>query len=96
MLYQAGAIAKVVRDRRKGIVAADSEESSIKPVNAFESGVQPIFSGAALIVTRSIEWGQVILGFEQAQKYTIFDEARYRSPCGCMHPAGETLRRRCS
>jgi uncharacterized protein YxjI len=28
----------------------------------------------ALIVTRAIEWGTVVLGFEQANKYTVYDQ----------------------
>lgn len=28
----------------------------------------------ALIVTRAVEWGTVLLGFEQATKYTVYDE----------------------
>lgn len=29
----------------------------------------------ALIVSRPVEWGTVILGFEQANRYTVYDEA---------------------
>ena len=32
-----------------------------------------MFSRSALIVTREIEWGTIVLGFEQANKYTIRD-----------------------
>lgn len=27
----------------------------------------------ALIITRAIEWGDVLLGYEQATKYTVYD-----------------------
>jgi hypothetical protein len=29
----------------------------------------------ALIVARAVEWGTVLIGFEQATKYTVYDEA---------------------
>ena len=28
----------------------------------------------ALVITRNVEWGRVIFGFEQANKYTIYDQ----------------------
>ena len=31
-------------------------------------------SGSALVVTRDVEWGQVLLGFEQAQNYAVRDQ----------------------
>ncbi len=31
-------------------------------------------SGSALVVTRDVEWGQVLLGFEQAQHYAVRDQ----------------------
>lgn len=36
--------------------------------------VAAVLDHPALVVTRSVEWGQVILGFEQAQKYTVYDQ----------------------
>lgn len=56
-------------------MTGNTEESAVG-TSSFTHGVAEVFSGAALIVTRSIEWGQVLIGYEQAQKYTIFDEAR--------------------
>lgn len=32
-----------------------------------------MFSRSALVVTREIEWGTIVLGFEQANKYTVRD-----------------------
>ena len=40
-----------------------------------EATLEPVFSGDALVVTREVEWGNVILGFEQANKYTVRDGA---------------------
>jgi uncharacterized protein YxjI len=38
-----------------------------------QAALAPVFARSALVVTREIEWGTVILGFEQANKYTIRD-----------------------
>eukprot|EP00887_Chlorella_sp_A99_P007876 scaffold20.g7876.t1 len=41
---------------------------------ASELQVASVVDHAALIVTRPIEWGNVLLGFEQANRYTVYDQ----------------------
>eukprot|EP00884_Botryococcus_braunii_P006963 jgi/Botrbrau1/16268/Bobra.0066s0050.2 len=41
---------------------------------ASELELRQVFDNPALIVTRKIEWGTVLLGFEQANQYTILNE----------------------
>lgn len=36
--------------------------------------VQDVVGHPALVITRNVEWGTVIFGFEQANKYTIYDQ----------------------
>lgn len=48
------------------IVAADTAASQAEVAN--------MVGHPALIVAREIEWGTVILGFEQSNKYTVLDE----------------------
>jgi len=36
--------------------------------------VAQVVQRPALVVTRDIEWGQVLLGFEQANRYNVRDE----------------------
>ena len=38
-----------------------------------QAALAPVFSRSALVVTREIEWGTIVLGFEQANKYTVRD-----------------------
>eukprot|EP00793_Prasinoderma_coloniale_P004103 PRCOL_00006278-RA len=52
--------------RRGGAAAA--------PQRGRERALAPLLSHRALVVTREIEWGQLVLGFEQANRYTIRDE----------------------
>jgi len=47
--------------------------SGVLPLNEAERALAPVLSGEALVVTRDIEWGTVLLGFEQANKYTLRD-----------------------
>lgn len=36
--------------------------------------MQDVVGHPALVITRNVEWGTVIFGFEQANKYTIYDQ----------------------
>ena len=49
-------------------------ENQLKPQSGELQGVsgrELVLSPSALVVTREYEWGNIILGFEQANKYTI-------------------------
>lgn len=36
--------------------------------------MEDVVGHPALVITRNVEWGTVIFGFEQANKYTIYDQ----------------------
>ena len=36
--------------------------------------IEDVVGHPALVITRNVEWGTVIFGFEQANKYTIYDQ----------------------
>ncbi len=48
-----------------------------------DASLAPVFSNSALVVTREIEWGTIVLGFEQANKC-----ARATARCGFSHTRG--------
>lgn len=52
------------------VPASSSSDHSNAPPPSLAAAV----SHPALIVARGIEWGNVVLGFEQANKYTVLDE----------------------
>jgi len=54
--------------RRKGIQLAE------QGVQQTESSAVSIVKRTSLIVTRDIEWAQVMLGYEQANRYQVLDE----------------------
>lgn len=62
-----------------GVTAVTSEDVSEQSVVAADSAasqkeIANVVGHAALVVAREIEWGTVILGFEQCNKYTVLDE----------------------
>ncbi|KAG2438624.1 hypothetical protein HXX76_005172 [Chlamydomonas incerta] len=60
-----------------GLVPAHTDALTVTPVEGKASEVQlaAALDHPALIVTRPIEWGTVIFGYEQANKYTVYDES---------------------
>jgi len=51
-------------------------QSLSEDINNMEiaGGLEGVLGHNVIIVTRSIEWGNIILGFEQANKYTLTNE----------------------
>ncbi|KDD71856.1 scramblase, partial [Helicosporidium sp. ATCC 50920] len=58
-------------------VASEESAAVVAPssTRAEEVTLRRAFGHSALAVTRPVEWGTVLLGFEQANKYTVVDEA---------------------
>jgi len=48
--------------------------TSTAPARQAADQLVAAMSGSALVVTRDVEWGQVLLGFEQAQHYAVRDQ----------------------
>lgn len=36
--------------------------------------IAAVFRHPALVVTRNVEWGNIVFGFEQANRYTIYNQ----------------------
>ncbi len=75
----AAAAAAVPREVLRDVSTPTSvpSTSSSSSSNANDSALAPLaaaVSHPALVVARGIEWGNVVLGFEQANKYTVLDE----------------------
>ncbi|KAK3236607.1 hypothetical protein CYMTET_53260 [Cymbomonas tetramitiformis] len=65
--------ATVSRQERSGAQEDSAVVNEQTPVaqGSFEEALAPILGHSAIAVTREIEWGGVIFGFEQANKYAL-------------------------
>ena len=61
-----------MRNKSRSLQKVEHGGLRTEPTQAEASGLQ-LVDRSALIVTRDIEWGQVLLGYEQANKYSIRD-----------------------
>lgn len=79
--------AALVRARRTRTELVPRHTTVITPEGEHKDAIEPyanptldvpaianVVQHPALIVTRPIEWGTVLLGFEQANRYSIYDE----------------------
>eukprot|EP00240_Pyramimonas_obovata_P003657 CAMPEP_0118944472 /NCGR_PEP_ID=MMETSP1169-20130426/40372_1 /TAXON_ID=36882 /ORGANISM="Pyramimonas obovata, Strain CCMP722" /LENGTH=353 /DNA_ID=CAMNT_0006889969 /DNA_START=20 /DNA_END=1077 /DNA_ORIENTATION=- len=65
---------EVVQDTESILVRRAEDAPPVPlPQGNFEDSLGPVLGRPALCVTREIEWGTVIIGFEQANKYAIRD-----------------------
>eukprot|EP01025_Chloroclados_australasicus_P055600 TRINITY_DN6776_c0_g2_i12.p1 TRINITY_DN6776_c0_g2~~TRINITY_DN6776_c0_g2_i12.p1 ORF type:complete len:483 (+),score=71.66 TRINITY_DN6776_c0_g2_i12:2459-3907(+) len=53
------------------------QSSAVAPAEAVASSgqISSVVSHPALVITRDIEWGTVLLGYEQCNKYVIYDQS---------------------
>ncbi|KAF3782601.1 Altered inheritance rate of mitochondria protein 25 [Nymphaea thermarum] len=54
----------------------------LEPTSAEEVKVEPLLARANLLITRDIEWANLMLGFEQENRYAVVDPAYPQSPAG--------------
>ncbi|KAL2506124.1 scramblase-related [Abeliophyllum distichum] len=63
----------------------------LEPVSLEESKVAPLLARANLLITRDIEWANLVLGFEQENKYAIVDVCYPQSPVGFIREQSNVL-----
>jgi hypothetical protein len=60
--------------RRYGYASTALQPKTSDAVSSQSDQLASVVARNALIVTRDVEWGQVLLGFEQAQQYSVRDQ----------------------
>ncbi|DBA72062.1 TPA: hypothetical protein ACH3X2_010794 [Trebouxia sp. C0005] len=55
-------------------IPQDQSSVQASQSQASDLQVEDVVGHPALVITRNVEWGTVIFGFEQANKYTIYDQ----------------------
>ncbi|KAI5072400.1 hypothetical protein GOP47_0012506 [Adiantum capillus-veneris] len=68
-------------------------EGVLQPRTENEERVAPLFARSDLIVTRNIEWANVLVGFEQENKYVIMDPRQSLTVVGYIAESSNFLSR---
>ncbi|KAK2972839.1 hypothetical protein RJ640_028367 [Escallonia rubra] len=66
---------------------------SLRPTSVEESQVAPLLARSNLLITRDIEWANLMLGFEQANRYAVVDACYPQSPVGFIREESNVIAR---
>ncbi|XP_030463467.1 altered inheritance rate of mitochondria protein 25 [Syzygium oleosum] len=65
----------------------------LKPASPEEAYVAPLLARSNLLITRDIEWANLVFGFEQENRYAIVDVCYPQSPVGFIREQSNFLAR---
>ncbi|KAK6926143.1 Scramblase [Dillenia turbinata] len=72
---------------------SQSVEGSLKPKAPEEAQLAPLLARSNLLITRDIEWANLVFGFEQENRYAIVDVCYPQSPVGFIREQSNVLAR---
>ncbi|XP_031401185.1 phospholipid scramblase family protein C343.06c-like isoform X2 [Punica granatum] len=72
---------------------SQSVSGLLKPASPEEARVAPLLARSNLLITRDIEWANLVLGFEQENRYAIVDVCYPQSPVGLIREQSNVLAR---
>lgn len=65
----------------------------LEPMSLEESKVAPLLARSNLLITRDIEWANLVLGFEQENRYAIVDVCYPQAPVGFIREQSNVIAR---
>ncbi|KAK4394558.1 Altered inheritance rate of mitochondria protein 25 [Sesamum angolense] len=65
----------------------------LEPISAEEALVAPLLARSNLLITRDIEWANLVLGFEQENRYAIVDVCYPQAPVGFIREQSNFIAR---
>ncbi|CAL1386474.1 unnamed protein product [Linum trigynum] len=65
----------------------------LKPTSPEEAQVAPLLARSNLLITRDIEWANLMLGFEQENRYAVVDVCYPQAPVGLIREQSNLLAR---
>ncbi|CAN1160196.1 Altered inheritance rate of mitochondria protein 25 [Linum perenne] len=65
----------------------------LKPTSLEDAQVAPLLARSNLLITRDIEWANLVLGFEQENRYAVLDVCHPQAPVGFIREQSNMLAR---
>ncbi|KAL7003687.1 hypothetical protein U1Q18_004836 [Sarracenia purpurea var. burkii] len=66
---------------------------ALKPASVEEARIAPLLARSNLLITRDIEWANLVFGFEQENRYAIVDVCYPQSPVGLIREQSNLIAR---
>ncbi|KAL2329231.1 hypothetical protein Fmac_022658 [Flemingia macrophylla] len=87
----------VGRGKRRAVLKqppiSQSATHFFDPQSPLEAKVAPLLARSNLLITRDIEWANLVLGFEQENRYAIVDACYPQSPVGFIREQSNVITR---
>ncbi|XP_075506428.1 altered inheritance rate of mitochondria protein 25 [Primulina tabacum] len=78
---------------RKQPPTSRSATGILEPMSPEEAIVKPLLARSNLLITRDIEWANLVLGFEQENRYAVVDVFYPQSPVGFIREQSNVIAR---
>ncbi|XWS23442.1 hypothetical protein CRYUN_Cryun28dG0014100 [Craigia yunnanensis] len=72
---------------------SQSVSGFLQPTSPEEAQIAPLLARSNLLITRDIEWANLVFGFEQENRYAIVDVCYPQSPVGFIHEQSNIIAR---
>ncbi|OMP00039.1 Scramblase [Corchorus capsularis] len=72
---------------------SESVSGFLQPTSPEEAQIAPLLARSNLLITRDIEWANLVLGFEQENRYAIVDVCYPQSPVGFIREQSNVIAR---
>ncbi|XP_057806368.1 altered inheritance rate of mitochondria protein 25-like [Salvia miltiorrhiza] len=72
---------------------SQSITGTLEPMSLEESKVAPLLARSNLLITRDIEWANLVLGFEQENRYAMVDVCYPQAPVGFIREQSNVIAR---
>ncbi|XP_042507770.1 uncharacterized protein LOC122083903 [Macadamia integrifolia] len=72
---------------------SQSPTGYLEPASPEEEKIAPLLARSNLLITRDIEWANLMLGFEQENRYAIVDACYPQSPVGLIREQSNLIAR---
>lgn len=72
---------------------SQSMSGPLKPSSPEEARIAPLVARSTLLITRDIEWANLVVGFEQENRYNIVDRCYPASPVGFIREHSNVIAR---
>ncbi|KZV24161.1 altered inheritance rate of mitochondria protein 25 [Dorcoceras hygrometricum] len=82
-----------VNSDRKQPPTSQSATGILEPMSSEEAKVKPLLARSNLLITRDIEWANLVLGFEQENRYAVVDVFYPQSPVGFIREQSNVIAR---
>ncbi|KAK6123273.1 hypothetical protein DH2020_042980 [Rehmannia glutinosa] len=82
-----------VKSNLKQPPTSQSVTGTLEPISLEESKVAPLLARSNLLITRDIEWANLVLGFEQENRYAIVDVCYPQAPVGFIREQSNVIAR---